>query len=389
VKFPSAPLGEIVEIPRDAVAPDAITSGTTYVGLENITGDGEFFSVRTVEAGDLASTKFRFSNRHILYGKLRPYLRKIARPDFNGICSTDILPILPGERVDRDYLCHFLRLDTAVAFAESRSVGVNLPRISPGVLSTLQVPLPPIEEQRRIATILDKADALRQKRRTALQKLDSLTQSIFIDMFGEPAINSKKWPRTLLGELLKSGPQNGLYKPAEAYGEGTPILRIDAFYDGEVTDYSALRRLRLTPDEITLYKLEENDLVVNRVNSMEYLGKSALITNLHENTVFESNMMRFSVDREVMDPHYLIAFLQTSYIKAQILQRSKNAVNQSSINQEDVKSFTILQSPLSLQKTFAERVLRAKRYIKMQMQAGQQYDSLFKSLQSRAFHGEL
>ena len=158
-------------------------------------------SVRTVEAGDLASTKFLFSSRHILYGKLRPYLRKIARPDFDGICSTDILPILPGRRVDRDYLCHFLRLDTSVSFAESRSVGVNLPRISPGVLTTLQVPLPTMEEQRRIAAILDKADALRQKRGLALQKLDSLTQSIFLDMFGDPVGNPRGWEVSKLEQI--------------------------------------------------------------------------------------------------------------------------------------------------------------------------------------------
>jgi type I restriction enzyme S subunit len=389
MKFSSVPLGEIVEIPRDAVAPEAIESGTTYVGLENIKGDGRFSSVRTVEAGDLASTKFLFTSRHILYGKLRPYLRKIARPDFDGICSTDILPILPGRRVDRDYLCHFLRLDTSVSFAESRSVGVNLPRISPGVLTTLQVPLPPMEEQQRIAAILDKADALRQKRRTALQQLDVLTQSIFFDMFGDPAIDLKKWPRAMLGEFIRSGPQNGLYKSAESYGDGTPILRIDAFYDGEVSDYSKLKRLRLTPDEIKLYRLNENDIVVNRVNSIEYLGKSALITGLSEDTVFESNMMRFSVDYKEMEPEYLIAFLQTSYIKAQILQRSKNAVNQSSINQEDVKSFTVLQPPVSLQRTFAQRTAKAKLYIKMLSQTMCHYDALFKSLQLRAFRGEL
>lgn len=316
MKYPLALLGEIVDIPRDAVSPENIQSGTTYVGLENITGDGAFSSVRTVESGDLASTKFLFTHRHILYGKLRPYLRKIARPNFGGICSTDILPILPGPRIDRDFLCHFLRLDTSVSFAESQSVGVNLPRISPHILATLPVPMPPMAEQRRIAAILDKADDLRQKRRTALQKLDSLTQSIFFDTFGEPAINPKKWPRALLGELLESGPQNGLYKPAEAYGEGIRILRIDAFYDGEVTDQSSLKRLRLTPEEISLYRLNEHDIVVNRVNSMEFLGKSALITNLGEDTVFESNMMRFRVGPEAMDPQYLIAFLQTSYIKA-------------------------------------------------------------------------
>jgi type I restriction enzyme S subunit len=150
---------------RLGVDPRDIRSGTTYVGLENIAEGGEFNGVRPVDAGELASSKFAFTSRHILYGKLRPYLRKVASPDFDGVCSTDILPLLPGKNLDRSYLKHFLRLESSVAFATSRSVGVNLPRISPTVLGTISVPVPPIDEQRRIAAILDQAEALRAKRR--------------------------------------------------------------------------------------------------------------------------------------------------------------------------------------------------------------------------------
>jgi type I restriction enzyme, S subunit len=84
-----------------------------------------------VQNGDLASTKFMFSKEHILYGKLRPYLRKIARPNFGGVCSTDIIPIKPGPRIDRDYLFHFLRIDQVVNKAASLTTGVNLPRLIP------------------------------------------------------------------------------------------------------------------------------------------------------------------------------------------------------------------------------------------------------------------
>jgi type I restriction enzyme S subunit len=304
---------------------------------------------------------------------------------FGAFCKV----LRPSKRVNPSYFSHFFRTPAYRRRISSLAAGANINNLRNEHLDDLEIPLPPMEEQRRIAAILDKADALRQKRRLSLQKLDSLTHSLFLDMFGDPAANLKGWPRTLLGAFIESGPQNGLYKPAESYGDGTPILRIDAFYDGEVTDYSKLKRLRLTPEEIVLYRLKVNDIVVNRVNSMEYLGKSALIAGLSEDTVFESNMMRFSIDRKEIEPQYLIAFLQTSYIKAQILQRSKNAVNQSSINQEDVKSFTILQPPLALQKSFAERAAKAKQHIKTQMQAKFQHDALFKSLQSRAFQGEL
>jgi type I restriction enzyme S subunit len=122
-------LSEVAVIERDIVDPAAIEAGTTYVGLENIESGGRFVGVRPVDAGELASSKFAFTPQHLLYAKLRPYLAKIARPDFDGICSTDILPVLPGPDVDRAYLAWLLLRPEMVALASSRATGANLPRL--------------------------------------------------------------------------------------------------------------------------------------------------------------------------------------------------------------------------------------------------------------------
>ncbi len=180
---------------------------------------------------------------------------------------------------------------------------------------------------------MDQAEALRAKRRAAIKLLDELTQSIFLDMFGDPVTNPKGWELRSLDNLITDGPQNGLYKPNTDYGSGTPILRIDAFYDGTVTDIESLKRVRLTDDERKRYALTENDIVINRVNSIEYLGKSALIPRLSEGTVFESNMMRMRVDPLVLHERFLIAILQTDFVKTQILDvRNVRSIRQASIN---------------------------------------------------------
>lgn len=83
----SVKLSEVADIERDGIASDAIETGTRYLGLEHIEAGGKILRAATVDAGDLASTKFRFTSRHVLYGKLRPYLAKIATPDFDGICQ--------------------------------------------------------------------------------------------------------------------------------------------------------------------------------------------------------------------------------------------------------------------------------------------------------------
>jgi len=130
-EWPTVALADVAAIERDAIQPEQIEDDTIYVGLENIETGGAFSEVGQVDAGALASSKFRFSSRHVLYGKLRPYLAKIACPEFSGICSTDILPILPGPKIDRRYFFHYLRQPSMVDYANSRAVGANLPRLGP------------------------------------------------------------------------------------------------------------------------------------------------------------------------------------------------------------------------------------------------------------------
>jgi type I restriction enzyme S subunit len=150
-----------------------------------------------------------------------------------------------------------------------------------------------------------------------------------------------------------------------------------------------LKRVRLSGSEEGLYGLRENDLVINRVNSLEYLGKSAIIPRLAEPTVFESNMMRFRVDEKRIHPRFLIGLLQTRFIRSQVLTGAKNAVNQSSINQQDVKGFRIIAPPISQQNEFAKRVAAVELQQSHQVASQEKLDALFDSLQHRAFRGEL
>jgi len=208
-------------------------------------------------------------------------------------------------------------------------------------------------------------------------------------MFGDPGTNPRDWPRMMLGDLITSGPQNGLYKPATDYGSGTPILRIDAFYGGVVTGITSLKRVRISDAEAAKYRLFPGDLVINRVNSREYLGKSALIPSLTEPTVFESNMMRFRLDETRIDATYAIHFLQTRFIRDQIDRAAKDAVNQSSINQQDVKAFRVNVPPIALQQLFTRRVAKVDKLKEARCASLAKMDELFISLQHRAFRGEL
>ncbi|WP_370278078.1 restriction endonuclease subunit S [Pontibacterium sp.] len=254
---------------------------------------------------------------------------------------------------------------------------------------SLEIPLPPLAEQQRIAAILDKTDTLRRKRQQAIDLADQFLRSVFLEMFGDPVINPKEWETRKLGDLILSGPSNGLYKPAKDYGEGTRILRIDGFYNGALEAQSKLKRVRLSEKEVEKYELEENSIVINRVNSREYLGKCALIEGVEERTVFESNMMNFTVDQSLAQPGFIVDQLCTPYVKGQILKSCKDAVNQSSINQQDVKSLELRIPPLELQKKYLGLVGKTRGSIKSMQSLLDESTNLSASLSQQAFSGEL
>jgi type I restriction enzyme, S subunit len=301
-----------------------------------------------------------------------------------ALLNQRVCKIVPKDgTADKFYLKH--RLALLVKQMEAATPYVTVKHLSSEELKAEEIELPALPEQKRIAALLEKADRLRRTRRYARQLSDTFLQSVFLKMFGDLASNAKGWETSSFGDLIVRGPQNGIYKPASAYGSGTPILRIDAFYNGVVTDISKLKRMRITSREIDLYGLEENDIVINRVNSRSHLGKSALIPALREPTVFESNIMRLRTDGDRVHRIYMLQFLQTPFLNRQIQRAGKDAVNQASINQQDVDSFQVRVPPLPLQQKFADIVRRFERLRAQQREAERQAEHLFQTLLHRAF----
>lgn len=381
-------LGEVATIEREIVSADEIVDGETYVGLENIVSGGSFSQVGTVVAGQLGSSKFRFDEEHVLYGKLRPYLAKIAAPSFAGVCSTDILPLRPGPQLDRRYLLHCLRTPEMVGLADRRSSGANLPRLSPKALEEFPIPLPPIEEQRRIAAVLDAADALRVKRREALAKLDTLTQAIFIDMFGTPQSNVRGLPEVELGELVQVKGGKRLPKGSD-YADGPtdhPYIRVTDFKTGVVKLHDMRYLEPETQQSISRYTVSEGDVIVSIAGS---IGEVASVppeldgANLTENA---AKLVRR--DPESLCSDYLASFLRSDFAQGQITART-GQVTIGKLALFRIASLNILLPPMWQQRRY-EQALRAVLAVRTRLQAGVMCsETLFASLQQRVFRGEL
>lgn len=343
---------------------------------------------------EIGSSKQIVQENDVMISKIVPHIRRAMvvpkKGDFRQIASGEWI-VFRSEKVYPNYLRHLLISDffNAEFMATVSGVGGSLLRARPAFVSKIKIPLPPLSEQKRIAQILDKADELRQKRQQSIEKLDELLQATFIDMFGDPVTNPNKHKTDILANYVLKDFQNGLYKPASFYGSGTPILRIDGYRNGDIINESNFKRLELEPSEIEKYKLTKMDLVINRVNSPEYLGKIALFMDDREDTVFESNMMRFSIRQELLNVYYLIFLFKQRYISNQIATKRKDAVNQSSINQQDVKSLILNVPNIKLQNKWAELYQSCNMQKKILTSQLNQQETLFQSLQQRAFNGEL
>lgn len=384
-------LEEIATFERDTVTPEAISNGTMYVGLEHIDSEGDFVDVKDVRAGELASNKFRFSEQHILFGKLRPYLKKTARPNFEGICSTDILPILPGEEVDRDYLFHFLRHPKTVQEAVLRCAGANLPRISPRDLATLEIPIPPLVEQRRIADILDKTDGIRRKRSEAIALTEDLLRSAFLEMFGDPVTNSKKWPLKPLGDVLErldagwSANGDARVREDDEYG----VLKVSAVTSGvfrpeehKAVSASAIDRELVTP--------RAGDLLFSRANTRDLVAATCLVERDEPRLFLPDKLWRVVPRSKVSTSAYLRFLLAHDRFRSELTKTATGTSGSMlNVSMEKLRGLRGPFPPFELQEEFSTLVWKALKLKSQHETAHALADDLFNSLVARAFSGSL
>lgn len=328
----------------------------------------------------------------VIVSLVRPNLNAVAIIEEQSqnlqVASTGYCVLRCNQMIYNRYLFYFCQSETFVNSMTAQATGASYPAVSNSIVKNCEIPLPERNKQKEIADILDKVTSLISLRKQQLSKLDELVKARFVEMFGDSVANTKNFPSTTLETVMTVFPQNGLYKPQTDYVQddtGIPILRIDAFYNGKVTNWNTLKRLICSETEIDRYLLKENDIVINRVNSIEYLGKCAHIVGLKEKTVFESNMMRFHMDEKKVNAVYVTEVLCTEDIYRQILRRAKKSVNQASINQEDVKSLEILVPPLSLQNQFAAFVERVDQQKQTVQQSLEKLELMKKALMQEYF----
>jgi type I restriction enzyme S subunit len=290
-------------------------------------------------------------------------------------------------RVDTRYMFHFLLAQRPYLQAMGR--GGTQSNIGQGDLKSWQMPLPPLPEQRRIADILDKADALRAKRRAALAKLDELIQSIFLDMFGDPATNPKDWPVRPVRDVLAVPPIFGTMIPASEEGGGWLCIRV-ANIQNWTLSLNDSKYVELPSQSVSRHAVQDGDLLFARaIATQEHLGKAIVVYPADRQWAFDSHLMRLRPRRDTCIPEYLREMLKSPGGRSRFLHVTRRSAVQFNINTKELSALQLPIAPIELQRNFLSR-LRAIEKLRTKHEAlAHGMNVLFASLQHRAFRGEL
>jgi type I restriction enzyme, S subunit len=305
------------------------------------------------------------------------------------VTVVDVCIVRPNaQRIDNRYLMHVINSPVGRRGISRHVTGTTRKRISRRNLGRVEIPLPPLPEQKRIAGILDAADALRAKRRESLAQLDTLLQSTFLELFGDPVTNPMGWEERAFGDIA-TDTKLGLVRSSTDYGRDFPIpyVRMDAItaHGGFLPEM--VQNTNATKAEIETHALRPGDFLFNTRNSRPLVGKVCVFPG-PEGWLFNNNIMRVQF-QDGIEPTVVGTQFQFDRVRRELEKRKSGTTSVFAVYWKALRTLPVLVPPAQLQHRFAA-IVHAAEQQQTRLQAHlTQLDTLFASLQSRAFRGEL
>ena len=367
-------LGDICDL-RNGVAiksEDYVTSSNTLnCRMSNIRPDGTF--------DILYNAKYLPDN---FLEKYKNYLLKdgdlvIAMTDMAGdpkilgvptVVKSNGFNIIQNQRVgklelltkniDENYLKLVLQSKKAKNYFKKFSAGGVQLNLSKKEILNVPIILPTIEEQKKLANLFKIIENFIYLRKEELVNLHFLNKSLFSRMFGDIKTNDKNWEIKKLGEVVET--QYGTSKKATSVVGEFPILRMNNItYSGEM-DYKDLKYIELSDSEKEKFLLKKGELLFNRTNSKELVGKTGLF-NLDIPMAFAGYLIRIKPSN-LIHSKFLLFFMNSEFMKKLLYNKAKNIVGMANINAKELEDFSIILPPIELQKKFAERIEKIEKF---------------------------
>nr|WP_256586843.1 restriction endonuclease subunit S [Pseudomonas sp. A46] len=364
----------------------------------------ELYSIPAFDAGEpelvfgkeIGSSKQIFQPGDVLLSKIVPHIRRswVVGPERGRrIIGSSEWMVFRSDDFDPGYLRHVLLSDPFHRqFMQTVSgVGGSLLRAKPAQVAKIEIPFPEIAEQKRITAILDKADALRAKRRKALEQLDALAQAVFIEMFSTATAQGwKEVPIELLASqepgAIRTGPFGSQLLHSEFTDEGVAVLGIDNAVQNEFawgeSRYVSMEKYK----QLSRYTVKPGDVIITIMGTC---GRCAVVPQNIPLAINTKHLCCITLDQAKCLPDFLHAYFLRHPLARGYLERTAKGAIMSGLNMGIIKSMPVKLPPLELQAAFVRRIEGIRKQKAILRGHAKQLDALFSSLQHRAFRGEL
>lgn len=303
----------------------------------------------------------------ILIGRYGASVGKILS-GFAGAYNVAIMKTIPNQKVlCKKYLKSFLQSDTFQNYILNIGSRAAQAGFNKDDLSQIEIPLPPLAEQKKIAAELDKISGLIAKRKSQIKKLDLLVKAKFVEMFGDPVTNPMGWEIVQLHETahVVSGITKGR-KSKSVHFTDVPYMAVSNVKDGYI-DWTTVKSIAATDDEIEQYKILPNDVLMTEGGDPDKLGRGSIIKEVPENCIHQNHIFRVRCNFDTLNPHFFSQYLKHPKSKQYFLWCAKQTTGIASINMKQLRALPVLRPPISLQIQLADFVQKTEQ-IKSTMQ---------------------
>ena len=366
----------------------------------------ELFSIPAYDRGEvdelsgseIGSSKKLFYPNDVLLSRIVPHIRRCwivpKSKRLRQIGSGEWI-VFRSQNLYPGYLRYYLLSDlfNSKFMSTVKGIGGSLLRADPKQVSKFKIPLPPLEEQKKIAAILDAADELRQKDKALITKYDDLTESLFLDMFGGANKSRPSWAEKSIMSIAKStkgsmrtGPFGSDLLHSEFVDAGIPVLGIDNVVQNRFT--WKVRRYISTQkyEKLKRYTVFPNDVLISIMGT---IGKVAVVPGDIGVAINTKHLAALTFNQEVVKPDFIAFSLRKDpHILSQIMRSGRGAI-MTGLNLTIIKNLKLKLPPLALQKEFTDFATNIESQKATAQKSHNQSESLFKSLLQKAFKGEL
>lgn len=380
--------------------PRSISSDTSrkvsFVPMAAVSADGYVAAEEERTVGQVSAGFTDFERGDVVVAKITPCVENgKAAHTTNlkheiGFGTTEFHVLRPGPETHGRYLFYMI-WNPHFRFLAARNMtgSAGQRRVPADFVRRFAIPLPPLSEQKRIAAILDQADAIRRKRRQAIQVVVALPTAILLDMFGDPERNPKGWPAVTMSKLFASPPNYGTMQQPSNHPSGWLDLRVANIQEG-VLDLSDSKYVELERTMIPRHEVRDGDLLLApAIGSKEHLGKCIIARPGAERWAFDSHLMRIRLDQTRATPEFVQAFLASPGGRHEFLKHTRRSAVQFNVNTKEMAKVEIPLPPIHRQRDFANRIAQVRQLEQRVHCARQEADAVFDSLVQRAFGGEL